>query len=549
MSAMPNEATAPKSKRRRVDGSKSSTKKKNSKSKLQAVDTGDGRSDEDEITPKKSVKKVVKLKTKKSLKKTKKVQVDEIVEQDLNDELSTMIDANNAHNLGAETAEDEQTATATNTVTPKLQLISAPTNNITSFEQLELAPWIVKQCGAVGMNKPTEVQVGVIPQVLKGFDVCGYAKTGSGKTAAFALPILQNLSKDPYGVYAIVLTPTRELAVQIGEQFTALGNPIGLRCCVIVGGLDMMKQGLELSRRPHVIVATPGRLADHICSGDGVRLKRVKYLVLDEADRLLDNESFGPNLDTIFKALPASRQTLLFSATAITKNIAVLETLRQPVITFEVKSDIATVSKLKQEYLLTPAHVRHCYFVNLMLALKVDEKKSSSCIVFTSTCRSCEEIALLLQELNIKCVALHSQMSQSDRLGNLARFRSSYVKILVATDVASRGLDIAPVGMVVNFNIPKAVNDYIHRVGRTARAGRDGRSVTLMSEHDVDLLHAVEERVGIKMAAFDGLKEDDVLRMLSKVNVARRAVNLKLLEQNFGHRKQKRKAQKLAAEE
>ena len=184
-----------------------------------------------------------------------------------------------------------------------------------------------------------------------------------------------------------------------------------------------------------------------------------------------------------------------------------------------------------------PSHVRYCYFFNVISKLPVGQ----SAIIFTSTCRSCEELALTLKEMDYPCVSLHSQMSQHNRLASLGKFRSGFIKYLVATDVASRGLDIAPVRTVINFNTPKAANDYIHRVGRTARAGRGGRAITMVSERDVSLLQAIEEKVGIKMPAYDALpEEEEVLKMLSKVNSARRAANLQLTEMEFGERKKKR---------
>jgi ATP-dependent RNA helicase DDX49/DBP8 len=213
---------------------------------------------------------------------------------------------------------------------------------------------------------------------------------------------------------------------------------------------------------------------------------------------------------------------------------------------FEVRGSTATVASLVQEYVLMPSHVRHCYFVAVLRAFMASDEKGS-CIVFTSTCKSCAELSLLLRELKIPCAALHSQMSQNDRIESLTRFKSNYVRVLVATDVASRGLDIAPVRVVLNFNVPKAVDDYIHRVGRTARAGRGGRAVTLMSERDVTLIHAIEAKVGTTLAAYEGLNEDEVLRTLNSVNVARRAVNARLIETDFGVRKAKQKLRAASA--
>ena len=270
----------------------------------------------------------------------------------------------------------------------------------------------------------------------------------------------------------------------------------------------MMQQSLDLAQSPHVIIATPGRLADHMANTSTVSFKRVQILVLDEADRLLGNESFEPDLDTIMERLPASRQTLLFSATPIEEECGVTNAMHKPVFQHTIDSSTATVAELKQEYVLMPSHVRHCYFMNVIEEL--DENHSA--IIFTSTCRSCEELTLLLRELGTPCVSLHSQLSQKERLAGLSQFRSGYVKFLIATDVASRGLDIAPVRTVVNFNVPKAVNDYIHRVGRTARAGRGGKAITLISENDISLLKAIEDKVGVTMTAKESITEVEILK-------------------------------------
>ena len=185
-----------------------------------------------------------------------------------------------------------------------------------SFEEIGIKSWLIRQCRGMGVNRPTMVQSKCIPAALKGCDVIGCSKTGSGKTLAFAIPILQALSEDPYGIFSLILTPTRELAVQISDQFRAVGKPLNLRDCVVVGGRDMVMQGKDLSKKPHIVIATPGRLADHLESCDTFSLKKIKFLVLDEADRLVDG-GFDGQLKTIFSSLPPSeqRQTFYFSAT------------------------------------------------------------------------------------------------------------------------------------------------------------------------------------------------------------------------------------------
>ena len=264
---------------------------------------------------------------------------------------------------------------------------------VRSFSALGLERWIVDACDSMGLKRPTDVQWNCIPVVLQGKNVLASAQTGSGKTAAFALPILQLLSHDPFGVFALVLTPTRELAFQIRDQFVALGTKINLRESVIVGGLDMMKQAKELNRRPHVVIATPGRLCDHVKSSVGVKdvLRRVKFLVLDEADRLLE-ACFEPDLEAIFDVLPSKRTTLLFSAT-ITANISQLQSMSMTdCFQFAANNPTSTVDSVREKYCHIPIMVKDCYLVHL-----IQTSTAPSIIVFVATRKMCQYVYLLLQ--------------------------------------------------------------------------------------------------------------------------------------------------------
>ena len=322
-----------------------------------------------------------------------------------------------------------------------------------SCESLGVAPFLIQTLTTLGIKAPTEIQSKVIPPILKGRDVIGQAKTGSGKTAAFALPILQTLARDPYGIYAVVLTPTRELAFQLADQFRVLGASMNLRDAVIIGGLDMLPQAQLLSDRPHVVIATPGRLADHIHSNVSMHLAHCKFLVLDEVDRLMEPK-FKKDLDTIMSKLPppSKRQTLLFSATMTKEEI--ISQQNQFQLTPErtefhvVKSDDdALVAQLDQQYLFMPQNIKEVYLVYM---LSKSQFAGASCIVFVSTCRGCEVISQLLLEMGIQCESLHSRKTQNRRLASLGKFKSGLSKVLVATDVASRGLDIPTVQLVVS---------------------------------------------------------------------------------------------------
>ncbi|ETM53228.1 hypothetical protein L914_03287 [Phytophthora nicotianae] len=457
----------------------------------------------------------------------------------------------------------------------KVQVENA-SNVLISFLNLGVDPWLVKRCELLGIRHPTPVQAHCIPPILAGRDVIGCAQTGSGKTATFALPILHTLSKDPYGPYALVLTPTRELAFQIADQFNAFGSSMAVRCAVIVGGVDMLKQSLSLQQRPHIIVATPGRFRDHLLRVDPPNISLVKYVVLDEADRLLD-VSFAKDLSFIFDKLPTKRQTLLFSAT-MTANLDRLEqtALSDDAFRFDATPSVKTVATLKQFYLFIPAQVKMTYLMYLMKMLDpTDEEEEEqqtrklakgrkkdqdleklldaatskrqlrSMMIFVSTCKMCELVGEIGNELGTKCVTLHSMMSQNRRLAALGKFKSGLSHILISTDVASRGLDIPEVDVVLNFDLPRDADDYIHRVGRTARAGRSGQAISLVTQHDIELLQNIEAKVGKKMDDYETeAPEKKVLKLLNDVTTATRIAKMKLTERGFDDKVHARKAKR-----
>ncbi|XP_035268953.1 probable ATP-dependent RNA helicase DDX49 isoform X1 [Anguilla anguilla] len=419
---------------------------------------------------------------------------------------------------------------------------------MSNFSSLGLSDWLIQQCKQMGITNPTPVQESCMPAILEGRDCMGCAKTGSGKTAAFVLPVLQKLSEDPYGIFCLVLTPTRELAYQIAEQFRVLGKPLGLRDCIVVGGMDMVTQALELSKKPHVVVATPGRLADHIRSSNTFSMKKIKFLILDEADRLLEQgcTDFTKDLEVILSAVPAKRQTLLFSAT-LTDTLQELKSiaLNKPFF-WESKSEVRTVDELDQRYILTPEKVKDAYLVHLIQKFQ-DEHEDWSIMIFTNTCKNCQILTMMLREFNFPAISLHSMMKQKQRFANLAKFKSSVFKILIATDVAARGLDIPTVQVVINHNTPGLPKIYIHRVGRTARAGRHGVSITLVTQYDIHLVHSIEEQIQAKLKEYPA-EESEVLKILTQVNVTRRECEIKLESTDFDERKEINKRKQMILE-
>ncbi|KAG1334138.1 DEAD-box ATP-dependent RNA helicase 36 [Cocos nucifera] len=413
---------------------------------------------------------------------------------------------------------------------------------LVSFSDLGLSQWAVGTCRELGMRRPTPVQRRCIPRILAGDDVLGIAQTGSGKTATFALPILHRLAEDPYGVFALVLTPTRELACQLAEQFRALGSSLNVRCTLIVGGMDMIGQARVLVQRPHIVVATPGRIKVLLEEDPDIpaAFSKTKFLVLDEADRVLD-VGFEEELRVIFQCLPKNRQTLLFSATMTNELQALLEISANRSYFFEAYEGFKTVDSLKQQYIFTPKNLKDLYLFHVLSKM---EEGIRSAIVFVSTCRTCHLLSLLLEELDQAAVALHSHKSQSLRLSALNRFKSGQVPILLATDVASRGLDIPTVDLVINYDIPRYPRDYIHRVGRTARAGRGGLSVSFVTQNDVDLIHEIEAVIGKQLDKSE-YEEKVVLEDITKVYKARRVANMKMIDDGFQEKAEARKVQKL----
>ncbi|KAL8957200.1 MAG: hypothetical protein Q9193_005469 [Seirophora villosa] len=394
-----------------------------------------------------------------------------------------------------------------------------------SFATLGAAPWLIASLANMAITRPTGIQKGCIPKILEGRDVIGGSKTGSGKTVAFTVPILQKWAEDPVGIFAVVLTPTRsvenrhkgrverELALQILEQIKAISAPQSLKAILVVGGMEMRPQAIALSQRPHIVIATPGRLADHIqTSGSDTisGLRRTRIVVLDEADRLLASGagSMLPDVETCLSALPPSnqRQTCLFTAT-VTPEVMALKNLPRPnsgppIFVCEVDtSDLAVPPTLHQTYLQVPLTYREAYLHMLLLTNRNAAKKAI--MVFCNRTATANLLERLLRSLEHRVTSLHSLLAQSERTSNLGRFRASAARILVATDVASRGLDIPEVELVINYDVPRNPDDYIHRVGRTARAGKKGEAITLVGQRDVQLFLAIEARVGTQMKEYE----------------------------------------------
>jgi len=362
-------------------------------------------------------------------------------------------------------------------------------------------------------------------------------RAGSGKTGAFALPVLQALLKTQgkKGVFCLVLSPTRELCFQIRDTFDALGAKFGLKTSVIVGGIDMVTQAIGLQRKPHVIVATPGRIIDHLENTKGFNMKSLKYLIMDEADRIL-NLDFEEEVNKLLAEIPRERTTFLFSAT-MTSKVQKLQRacLRKP-IRVEVSSKFQVAKTLLQRYVFVPQKHKDCYLTYIL-----NQLEGNSFMVFCNQCHQTMRVALLLRDLGFNAISLHGKLTQPKRLGALSKFTSKQSNILIATDVASRGLDIPHVDVVLNFDVPQHSKDYIHRVGRTARAGRSGRAITFVTQYDVEPYQRIEQLLKTKLDLHK-CEESKVMQFVERVTEAQRnaIVELKSMHAADENKKKKR---------
>ena len=371
------------------------------------------------------------------------------------------------------------------------------------FPGLGLPETLLRALAHEGYLTPTAIQAQSVPHLLEGRDLLGIAQTGTGKTAAFALPILARLLADrhrlaPFAPRALVLAPTRELAAQIGDSFRAYARFLRprLNLAVVVGGVSARPQVDLLARGLDVLVATPGRLLDHM-GGGKVDLRATEVLVLDEADHMLDLGFIAP-IRRIVAKLPKTRQTLLFSAT-MPKEIAGLaeDMLRDPV-EVRVTSATATPERVDQHVFLVDDGAKRDMLVELMRGAEV-----TRAIVFTRTKRGADRVAQHLDAAGVGAQAIHGNKSQSQRVRALGSFRSGATRILVATDIAARGIDVDGVSHVVNYELPETPEAYVHRIGRTARAGASGRAISLCDDGEQPLLRQIEKATRQTLAFTD----------------------------------------------
>lgn len=371
-----------------------------------------------------------------------------------------------------------------------------------TFEQLELIEPIQKALTKEGYTIPTPIQAEAIPYVLDGYDLLGCAQTGTGKTAAFSIPIIQNLYNERQhgkvrGIKALILTPTRELAIQIGESFTAYGKYTGVRHTVIFGGVGQKLQTDALERGVDVLIATPGRLLDLINQGF-INLKYLDYFVLDEADRMLDM-GFIHDIKRILPLLPKKRQSLFFSATMPPEIERLAGTILHEPQKVEVTPASSTVDKIDQSVYF----VEKAEKVSLLTHLLKDSSLESV-LVFTRTKHGADKVARVLAKANIGAEAIHGNKSQTARQRALTNFKDHTTRVLIATDIAARGIDVDHLSHVINYELPNVPETYVHRIGRTGRAGRSGVAYSFCDAEEVPYLKDIQKLIGKQIPVAGG---------------------------------------------
>ena len=364
-----------------------------------------------------------------------------------------------------------------------------------NFSDLQLIEPIAKALEQEGYQQPTPIQQRAIPYILDGRDLLATAQTGTGKTAAFSIPILQNLSKNgrqSKDIKVLILTPTRELAIQIDESIKSYGRNLNLRSLVIFGGVKQGAQEKDLRRGVDILVATPGRLLDFI-SQRIISLKNLEVFVLDEADRMLDM-GFVHDVKRIVKLIPEKRQTLFFSATFPSE----IQTLAQSILKNPVKVEVAPVSSTADTISQSVYFVQKDEKLDLLIHI-LQDKSLDQVLVFSRTKHGADKIARRLHKSNISAEAIHGNKSQNARQNALSNFKSKKTRVLVATDIAARGIDIDDLQYVINFELSDVSETYVHRIGRTGRAGAQGSSISFVDGLDLINLKNTEKLIGKKI--------------------------------------------------
>ena len=428
---------------------------------------------------------------------------------------------------------------------------------VDSFDDMKLEKWIKKVIAYLSYKNPTIVQKYIIPQILNDKSVIAVSKTGTGKTASFCLPILSELSKDPYGLYSIILEPTRELVIQVEEKLKLFSTGFNLRMCSIIGGEDYTTQLKELDKIPHIIIATPGRLVTFLENNYIKLVQNLKYFVMDEFDQLL-NDTIRPDIEKITKFLPEDRKTLFFSATIVQtindlkkylgkndtgelyyynnnedindeKEIKEIKDDEQKdnnnSIPMKIKNKINEDVDLK--YILVPQKLKEHYLLYLLR----NKYKETNCLIFVNHVKQCDFLYNLCKLFELKVSHLHSKMTQRNRREDLQKFKGSISRFLISTDLASRGLDIKQCDLVINFDMPHTSQTFIHRAGRTGRIGNKGLCISFVSQHDIELLNGIESELDADFKEIENIDQDEIMVDTGLVSKGIKLTKMKMIKE------------------
>ncbi|KAI5190752.1 ATP-dependent RNA helicase DDX47/RRP3 [Nematocida sp. AWRm77] len=407
-----------------------------------------------------------------------------------------------------------------------------------TFAAYGLEEALVDACTKLGMKDPTDIQAQILGALGRKKDLIAVSGTGTGKTLAYALPMLHHLLQDDKYFYGLVLLPTRELAQQVYGVFAEIGKEIGLRTSLLIGGVDLVQQGKSLANRPHVIVGTPGRVVYHLKNTKGIFLDSFRYLVLDECDKLLEGD-FEGEVKEALSLVGKQRNTLLFTATLSRKVVSLKDAILKNPLFFETASSDSVPAGLVQNYIYLPQRYKEVYLYDILRKIGM-----SKCIVFVSTCISTEKLERLLSGLGESVCALHGSKTQAERTAIIEGFRVGQANVLLATEVAARGIDIADIKLIINYDLPEHYKEYIHRVGRTARAGSTGRAITFVTQYDVKEFQVMEHKLGVRMEEYK-VDKSAIHSLIDTVTDMKKEADAEVKEQGIGKRikedKKKRK--------
>jgi ATP-dependent RNA helicase DeaD len=381
-----------------------------------------------------------------------------------------------------------------------------------TFQELGLSSSLMQSISKMGFEEPSPIQAQTIPLALQNKDVIGQAQTGTGKTAAFGIPLIEKIDVKNEGIQAVVVAPTRELAIQVSEELYKIGYHKRSRVLPIYGGQDINRQIRSLKKNPHIIVGTPGRLLDHI-NRKTIRLNTVHTMVLDEADEML-NMGFIEDIESILSNVPPERQTLLFSATMPDPIRRIAEKFMQDPELVKVKAKEMTVPNITQYYLETQERKKFDILTRLL-----DIQSPELAIVFGRTKRRVDELSEALTLRGYTAEGIHGDLTQAKRMSTLRKFKEGAIEVLVATDVAARGLDISGVTHVYNFDVPQDPESYVHRIGRTGRAGKTGMAMTFVTPREMDIVKNIERTTKRKMDRMKPPTVDEAIESQQQMTV------------------------------